>query len=76
MKDKLYKTHHKAMYYVCRNTLISISLFICCGALVAIPTYFSLNTQKLEKGKATEECVIEDRVGDQDGKEEISYFNY
>ena len=73
---KLYKTHHKTLYYVTRNVLMSISLFICCGALAAIPTYFSLNANKLEKGNAAEEMPLEETDGETTEGVVTNYLNY
>lgn len=46
MKDKLFKNHHKGIYYLLRNAAFSTILIASATSLVAIPTYISLKARE------------------------------
>ena len=45
MKNKLVKNHHKGIYYKTRHFLIGSAVFVAGLAVVAIPTYITINSQ-------------------------------
>ena len=59
MKDKLYKYHHKAFYYIARKALFSVSIFIAVGIAVAVPTTINLLTTPPTKGLAEGQNEVE-----------------
>ena len=72
MKDKLYKTNHKTMYYVAKNTLLSFSIFLGAAVAVAIPTTINLLTTEPTKIKAEENSSSEVT----NNEEEINLLSY
>ena len=52
MKDKLYKTNHKAFYYIARKTLVSFAFIIGFGISVAIPTTINFISSDPKAGNA------------------------
>ena len=45
MKDKLYKTHHKAAYYITRKTIIGVLCAFSLVAAIVVPTYISIKAK-------------------------------
>ena len=59
MKDKLYKTHHKGIYYRIRR-FFTFSLFsLTIVAAIAIPTYIASQNKNIDVTSAQEQ-VVED----------------
>lgn len=60
MKDKLVKNHHKGSYYRARQILIGGAVAFGVAALVAVPTYISINQNEQFRVKAEESEIIEE----------------
>ena len=76
MKDKLYKNHHRGVYYRVKAFFISFVL-VCSGLAVAvIPTYIILNDTAKQTTKAEPEVVEKEEENDEPKEEyPLAYMN-
>ena len=74
MKDKLYKTNHKTMYYVGRKALLSLVLFLGLGVAVGIPTTINVLTSEPTQGLA--EGNSSNSTSEDVESEDNSYLSY
>ena len=69
MKDKLVKNHHKGIYYRTRQILVGSAVAIGVGAMVAVPTYITINQNEQLRVKAQEVEVVEDNENNEQNEE-------
>ena len=57
MKDKLYKSNHKGLYYKTRKTLIASAIVLSVFTAVSVPTYINAKKSIEAEKKAAREYV-------------------
>ena len=57
MKDKLYKTNHKAFYYRTRKFLITSAVVLSAFTAIGVPTYINYKNEKRIEREALKERV-------------------
>ena len=58
MKDKLYKNHHKGIYYKTRKALIVSGIFLSLFGAISIPTYINYKNSKSPAAEKREEIKV------------------
>ena len=69
MKDKLYKNHHRGIYYRVKIFFFIFAVFSGAMAIAIIPTYLVLKEGVKEPTHATVEEVVEDPKEDHNPEE-------
>ena len=64
MKDKLYKNHHRGIYYRIKAFFFIFVLFAGAMAVAVIPTYIALSAHTSESTHAEQEVVDENENND------------
>ncbi len=52
MKDKLYKSHHKGLYYKTRKALVATAILLSAFTAISVPTYINIK-KSLEPERKT-----------------------
>ena len=76
MKDKLYKNHHRGIYYKVKAFFIAFVLLVTMTAVSVIPTYIIIKDHAKEQTNATQEVVDEEPQEDnseEDPEELLTY---
>ena len=75
MKDKLYKTNHKTMYYVVRKAALTCSVFLGLAVAIGVPTTVNLLVTQPHTGEAlaSEASNTEEENTDSNEEEVLSY---
>ena len=76
MKDKLYKNHHRGIYYRLRAFFFIFVLAAGAIAVAVIPTYIAIKENIKEPTRAAEEEVESDNTDDNGGEEINASLTY
>ena len=62
MKDKLYKTHHKGLYYKTRKALIASAIVLSVFTAVSVPTYINVKKSIEAEKRALRNTAVAEPV--------------
>lgn len=74
MKDKLYKNHHRGIYYRVKAFFFVFALFAGAMAVAVIPTYIAIKENVKEPTHAQVEEVEQEEENEEDVESSLRYM--